>query len=234
MKIKTKICIIGLMLAGFCALEASIRSERGVDFEKFIEPRVNGSLYLNMNGQASIDIAILVNEQGEIDDWLTIRTNDRILISSVGNVIDKWKLKPAMYEGKPSWSYTELHIEFIQSGAVINIGIQEAVVGLFHNMHDDFEMVVPFSNLDSIPKPIVMETPVLHSSMFRKNIGRTVKFEFFIDENGNVRMPIVKESNAENTATAIILESLLKWKFEAPRKNGTKVATKAVIPFDVK
>jgi hypothetical protein len=234
MKIKIKICIIGLMLAGFCALDAAKLSEKGIKFEKFIEPTVNGSLYLDMNGQASIDIAILVNEQGEIDDWIPLRTNDKLLINSIGNVIDKWRLKPAMFEGKPSWCYTELHVEFMQTGAVVNIGIQEAVISMFHTMHDDFALVVPFSDLDSIPKPIVMETPTLSSNLFSNNIGRTVKFEFFIDEDGNVRMPIVKESSAERMATAIILDSLLKWKFEAPTKNGTRVATRAIIPFDVK
>ena len=234
MKIKTKICILGVMLAGVCALDAARKTGSEAVFDKFVEPIVVGSNYLDLKGEASIDIAVLINEEGIVDDWLTLRTNDRLLISAIGNVIGDWRFKPTIRNGEPSWSYTEFQIVFRKSGTIVNMGIPESVMGFFHTFTDDFQLTVPFRELDSIPKPISMETPTLHSSLFRNNIGKKVKFEFFIDRDGNVRMPIVKESTTENTATAIILESLLKWKFEPPTKNGVRVATKAVIPFDVK
>ena len=235
MKIKTKIWMLGLMLAGFCAVNAATeQATRKVIFNKFVEPVVTGSTYLDMKGEASIDIAVLVDEQGRVDDWLPLRTNDRVLVAAIRNVIDSWIFQPTMYNGEPSWSYTEFRIDFKKTGGVVNMSIPEAIMGFFHTWIDDFQLVVPFKELDSIPKPIKMETPSLDRDMFRNNLGKTVKFEFFIDEDGNVRMPIVKESTAENMAAAVILESLLKWKFEPPTRNGVRVSTKAIIPFDVK
>lgn len=234
MKIKTKICILGVILAGVCALDAAKKPQKEISFDKFVEPVVLGSTFLDMKGEASIDIAVLINEEGIVDDWLPLRTNDKLLIASINNVIGEWRFKPVMRDGEPSWSYLEFQIMFRKSGAIVNMSILESVIGFFHAWVDDFHLMVPFRELDSIPKPISMEAPTLHSSIFQNNIGKTVKFEFFIDQDGNVRMPIVKESTTENQATAIILDSLLKWKFEPPTKNGVKVATKAIIPFDVR
>lgn len=234
MNIKNKIWVVVLAVAGVCALQASNNVKKGVIFQKFIEPQINGSLYLDINGHASIDVAILFNDQGYVDDWLTVRTNDKLLIKSISNVIDGWKFNPPMLDGESSWGYIELNLFFLKKGGVLTITPREAVLALFNIMNDDFQMVVPFKELDRIPKPIMMEAPALHKSLYNNNSGKTVLFEFFIDKEGKVRMPLVKESSTENVVTAIILESLLKWKFEPPTHKGVRVATKASIPFNVK
>jgi hypothetical protein len=224
---------IGLVLMGVCALNAASRSIKGVVFENFLEPAVNGSVYLDLNGYASIDIAILIDDQGCVNDWLTLRTNDKLLIASVANVIDMWNFEAPTLAGEPSWSYIELNISFQGSGRVVTINPTMAVQSLFNLVRDDFYMVVPFSELDMIPEPIIMDAPVLHSSLLENNSGKTVRFQFFIDAEGNVRMPIVKESETENVVTAVILESLLKWKFAPPTRYGEHVGTIAMIPFNI-
>ena len=225
------------LLAAIAACFVSLghaREGNELKFEEYRDPVIVKSLYLDVNGRGSIDIAILFDDQGNAHDWLPLRTNDKTFVRAVGRAIEHWRIEPPQYEGEQSWCYTELSIEFRQSGAVVSITAAEAVMSFFKTMRDDIRMVVPFSELDRIPKPIEMDTPAVHTSLGERNRGRTVRFEFFIDQDGNVRMPIVKDSETENIVTAIILESLLNWKFEPPTRHGVPVSTKAIVPFKVK
>jgi hypothetical protein len=230
MNTKTKILILALAVS---AASAAYAQQEKI-LLRYVEPAVVNSTYLDINGEASIDIAVLINDEGYVDDWITLRTNDRVLISAINNVIEKWRFVPATMDGEPSWSYRELIFHFEKRGSVITMTTMESVMSFFKLLNDDHILVVPFRELDRIPAPVVMDKPVLHTSMLENHRGKTVKFEFFIDDKGKVRMPIVKESDAGNQVTAILLESLLKWEFEPPVKNGRRVATKAVIPFLVK
>jgi hypothetical protein len=223
------------LLSTLCLLTAKAAKEvdENAILSHYVAPRVNNSTYLDINGEASIDLAILINDEGMVDDWITLRTNDHSIITAIRNVISQWRFHPSTHQGEPAWSYRELHIRFEKSGSIVNITPMNAAYSMFNTLNDNHILVVPFQELDRIPVPVAMENPMLHKSLLDQHRGRTVKFEFFIDEKGKVRMPIVKESDAGNQVTAILLESLLKWEFEPPMKNGRRVATKAVIPFVV-
>lgn len=210
------------------------KDETSLVFEKFVKPWIHDSLYLNVNGVATIDGAFLFNEEGYVDDWVPIRTNDMKLIQSINNVVKDWKIEPVTLNGEPSWSYIEFQIRFVSEGAVVSLTPLEAVISFTKSMRDDFHLVIPFHELDAIPKPIKMETPRISTQLAKDNSGETVKFEFFIDQEGKVRIPIVKEEyNTEEIAAAIMLESLLKWEFEPPTRRGRPVITRAVIPFRI-
>lgn len=210
------------------------KNEKTLVFEKFVKPWVLDSLYLNVNGVATIHGAFLFNDEGYVDDWVPIRTNDMKLIQSINNVVNDWKIEPAELDGQPSWSYIEFEIRFVSEGTVVSLTPLEAVVSFTKSMRDDFDLVVPFRELDAIPKPIKMETPRMSPQLIKGSSGETVTFEFFIDQHGKVRIPIVKEEfNTEELAAAIMLESLLKWEFEPPTRNGRPVITRAMIPFRI-
>ncbi|MEQ9823911.1 MAG: hypothetical protein ABQ298_05965 [Puniceicoccaceae bacterium] len=224
--------LLGVGMLPGQALRAN--DEKVLVFEKFVKPWIHDSLYLNVNGVATIDGAFLFNDKGYVDDWVPIRTNDMKLIQSINNVIGEWKIEPVTYNGEPSWSYIEFQIRFVNEGAVVSLTPLEAVISFTKSMRDDFHLVIPFRDLDSIPKPIHMETPRISPQLARDSSGETVTFEFFIDQKGKVRIPIIKEDyNTEELAAAIMLESLLKWEFEPPTRNGKAVITRAVIPFRI-
>jgi len=224
--------IIASLLGGaITSFAQSDDAEKTLVFEKYTKPWANNSQFLNVNGNASIDIAVLFNDQGYVDDWVPIRTNDIKLIQSIRNVIGEWKITAPLDDGVPLWTYVNLEVKFQQDGAVVSLTPMEAAMRMSGSLHDDFQLLVPFRELDSIPTPIQMEQPKLTQRLVENNSGAVVKFEFFIDENGKVRMPIVKECDTEEIAAAIMLDSLLKWKFEPPTRKGKPVMTKAIIPF---
>lgn len=227
------ILIALISLTFHSGLAANADDDQTLVFEKFVKPWIADSTFLNVNGIASIDVAVLFNEQGIVDDWVPIRTNDIKLVQSIRNVIEDWKIRPPIMQGEPSWSFVSLQVEFQHRGAVVSLTPVETLMSATGSMRDDIDIVVPFSELDTIPKPIEMESPKLSRQLLENNSGMTVEFEFFIDEEGSVRMPIVREIETEELAAAIMLDSLLKWKFEAPTKRGKPVMTRAVVPFKI-
>ncbi len=235
MKRKTITLIILTLAPLFCGIFQSYGKEdsdkQQLVFEKFSKPWMNDSQFLKVNGYATIDVAFLFNDQGYVEDWVALRANDPKLIRSLNSVVGDWKIKPPMYEGKPSWAYMEFTVRFVNEGAVVSMSPIETLMSMTGSMNDDFIYLVPFSELDSIPTPIEMDQPKLSPKLVQGSPGATVKFEFFIDQEGKVRMPIVKEFETEEMAAAIMLESLLKWRFEPPTRKGRPVMTRAVVPF---
>ena len=231
---KNKLIIVSLCLfAVVGCLTAKSSSKDTMVLNKFVEPFVGGSKYLEINGRATIDLAILADDQGKVDDWIPIRTHDMMFVDAIERVIDEWIFEPSMIDGEPVWSYFEVKIVFDSSGSIVSLLAGDAVVSLYNMMRDDHHIVVPFKELDRIPAPVEMKTPPVHTSLVRRNAGNEVKFQFFIDQEGNVRLPVVKELDTEIVVAGIILETLMDWKFEPPTKNGKPVMTRAVVPFRV-
>jgi len=60
-------------------------------------------------------------------------------------------------------------------------------------------------------------------------------FEFYIDESGNVRIPMLREAEAsddiEEELLVIVQDALMKWKFRPPKKNGKPVVVRVAQPI---
>ena len=228
-----KILIVLMVSVSAFGLSLNADDEKTLVFEKFVKPWIADSTFLNVNGVASINVAVLFDDKGVVEDWIPIRTNDLKLVQSIRNVINEWRIKPPIMKGEPSWSFVSLQVRFEHRGAVVSMTPVETLMSLTGSLRDDFHLLVPFSELDSIPKPIEMESPRLSTQLLENNSGQVVEFEFFIDREGKVRMPIVREFEAEEVAAAIMMESLLKWRFEPPTRRGEPVMTRAVVPFKI-
>jgi len=63
-------------------------------------------------------------------------------------------------------------------------------------------------------------------------------FELFIDENGNVRMPTLRDNERseriDEQLLVIAQDALLQWKFEPPRRRGKPVVVSVAQPIHFK
>lgn len=198
-------------------------------------PGVIDSLYLDINGEVSITLAVLFNDQGLVDDWIPVRTNDVKMVQYIRQVIGDWKMYPPIDESDaPQWSYYEFEIKFENKSVILDLTVMESVMNFFNLAKDDIFLVVPYNALDSAPKLIVSATPELPKELLQTSAGKTLEIQFFIDKDGNVRLPVVKQSDVEPISKGILLDTLKSWKFETPMRNGKPVATRAIVPFQIK
>jgi len=234
MKRTLKTILAGIMAASL-SLGSSLAAKRSgeIVFTNYTDPKVYNSKYLNLNGEASIDIAVLFDDEGKVDDWIPIRANDDLLVDSIERVIDQWEIDPMDDNGVAIWKYLEFNVNFTSSGTVVDLNLADSILAKFNLLKDDIHFVVPFSKLDNIPHPIDMDSPLVHSSLIETDSEGVLKFQFFIDENGEVRIPLLKESDTKLVVAGIVMETLMKWKFEPPTHKGKAVMTRAVIPFEI-
>ena len=85
--------------------------------------------------------------------------------------------------------------------------------------------VCTLPQLDHAPAPLRTVNPVYPSELARSSRGGHVLVEFYIDEQGRVRIPSVAretiEANAELAAVAVTAVS--QWQFAPPVSNGRPV-----------
>ena len=83
--------------------------------------------------------------------------------------------------------------------------------------------------LDRTPTPIKIVKPVYPGRLARSSHGGHVTVEFYIDEQGRVRLASVDrqtiEANEELAAAAVT--AVEQWQFEPPLMNGRPVLTLA-------
>jgi TonB family protein len=85
-------------------------------------------------------------------------------------------------------------------------------------------------DLDHIPTPVEVVAPVAKL----EGAPRSVTVEFYIDEQGRVRMPAVDREAADDTLAAAAVAAVEKWRFEPPVRKGRPVLVFAEQPFNFK
>ncbi len=97
-------------------------------------------------------------------------------------------------------------------------------------------MARTLSQLDRTPTPIKIVRPAYPKTLARSSRGGHVTVEFYIDEQGHVRMPSVDrqtiEANEELAAAAVT--AVEQWQFEPPLLKGRPVLTLAQQDFSFK
>ncbi len=81
------------------------------------------------------------------------------------------------------------------------------------------------ADLDENPRSVVRTPPVTPFEMRRAGIKGDVIMEFIIDQAGNVRDPVILQSNHPAFEQAAI-DAVLKWKFKPGRKGGAAQNTR--------
>ena len=85
-------------------------------------------------------------------------------------------------------------------------------------------------DIDALPKPLVRVAPRNPAPLTEPSLTGRVRLEFYIDEEGNVRMPVVVTADDERLGWAAI-GAVAKWRFEVPRRGGYPVLVRAQQDF---
>ena len=206
--------------------------ENHIVFQNMPTPGVIDSLYLDVNGEVAITLAVLFDDQGIVNDWMPLHTNDIKMVDYIAGVIKEWKMYPPLdADGQPQWSYYEFELKLKNDSVILNLTVMESVMNFFDLQKGEIYLVVPFQKLDTPPKLLKGSQPELPRELLQKNSGQTLEIQCFIDKNGNVRLPVIKQSDLEPAVKGILLDTLLSWNFEPPMLKETPVATRAIIPF---
>src|ERR1700694_5296778 len=184
-----------------------------------------------LNGDATV--AIDVDKDGRLTDWLVTAYSRKEFADSAVAALQRWQYEPPRLKGKPWASVQELRLEYTRTGVVVNLTGFEA----FGNLIDELTKAqyvyrtYALRELDRIPTPVTVVSPVVSPAvappLARDQTKHAVTVEFYIDQEGRVRVRSVAREEAGTVYAASALKAVRQWRFEPPLYQGRAVLVRA-------
>jgi len=180
-----------------------------------------------------VQVVISVDAKGQLTDLLVVGYTNPEFGDAVAAALKTWTYEPAHFHGQPWASRVDLLITFKSevSVMVVNLGLHywERMTGHW----DQYTYkAYKLGDLDRIPTPVTVVQPVLPRGDAARGGAHDVTVEFFIDEEGRVRVPTVERDQASDIYAAVMLAAVEQWRFEPPRRHGRPVLVLAQQEFN--
>ena len=189
------------------------------------------------SGAASI--AVAVDEKGMMTDYLVTAYSHPAFAESAVAALRKWTFEPMRIHGTPSSSKTDLTFNFEVDGVVVvSMNALDSPELIWFKIAPNslaYRACTP-AQLSRAPSPTKVVRPHYPADLARSSRGGRVFVDFYIDEQGHVRMPSVSREAYETSGVlaSIAVSTLSQWEFEPPVANGRNVLVRAQQAFDFK
>lgn len=182
--------------------------------------------------QGDAKVVIDVDEDGRLTDLLVTGYSRKEFADAAVEVLRRWEYVPPSLNGRPWASVRELQFDYSRSGVIVNFTGTEAMdnhLGQLLQLSDTYRTYA-LRDLDRIPTPVHVVSP-LAPALAPGAAAQTVTVEFYIDEQGRVRLPSVTRAEANNVYAACALAAVRQWRFAPPLVNGRPVLVLATQQF---
>jgi TonB family protein len=172
-----------------------------------------------MNGDATV--AIRVDRDGKLTDCLVTEYSRKEFADTAVSELKAWSYVPPRVNGSPWSSVQEVHFDFSRTGVVVSVSALDFDINRVDEMAEGSYSYHSrtLRELDRIPTPIHVVSPVSPAPVAGES-KRTVTVDFYIDEEGQVRMPSVSRAEVGTDYAACALDAVRQWRFEPPLFRG--------------
>jgi TonB family protein len=221
--------LVGLVLAGLPAASGAadnVKPLRILPTEDPIFPQ-NPEAADYPWGQGTA--VILVDEHGQLLDVLVQRATNESFAEATERALRLWRYEPARRNGEPISARQVVTLNFEARGVAVSM-----TRGSFLTRRLD--MVTGVRSRDRFASPRQLDAPlqVLEAVPPRAPApaaeGASVVLDFFVDETGRPRMPVVLSAASDQHALAA-MEALEHWRFAPPKRGGRPVIVHAKQEF---
>lgn len=186
--------------------------------------------------EGSAVFAIYINQYGGLEDYLLLEASHVDFAKAVEKVLPDWSYSVPLVDGEVASIVSRIKVKFERGKGVIYESTGYSNILGHINSHfadDEAYRIFALDELDSIPIPTHMEKPSFHVDLLEERDIVNAVFEFFIDTEGNVRIPTLREADdkVDERLLVIAQNALLQWKFQPPMHKGKPVVAKAAQPF---
>lgn len=186
-----------------------------------------------------VRVAVQIDPDGRLADYLVTAYSHPAFVDGAVASVKKWRFEPARIHGSPRSATAEYTFNYEAEGVVVVDMTDQTIAELLRMTiapNSQAFMARTLSQLDRTPTPIKIVRPAYPKTLARSSRGGRVTVEFYIDEQGHVRMPSVDrqtiEANEELAAAAVT--AVEQWQFEPPLLKGRPVLTLAQQDFSFK
>lgn len=209
-----------LSLPGLGSLAGPERSDDniGIEIEQVGVLVYPPMMLYNAIYSGEVSAVISVDEKGVLTDYLVTGYTDQAFADTAVMALKRWNYKPARVRGRAQSSRADILFQFKDQGVIVqNLPgalEQRALTGYMQGRY--IYQPCKLRELDRIPTPVHVVRPAIKSDGSKHN----VTVEFYIDEEGKVRMPAVAQESADDDFAAAAVSAVEQWRFEPPLRRG--------------
>jgi len=180
-------------------------------------PQLNNSAV--MNGAATVTVR--VDQDGRLTDYLVTEYSRKEFADTAVAALKAWRYDPPRVNGVKWSSVQEVHFDFSRTGVVVSLSGLDIIMNRFDEITKGQYAYRSraLRELDRIPTPVHVVAPVSPALTLGEK-KRTVAVDFYIDEEGRVRMPTVSRADVDTACGACALDAVKQWRFEPPLYQG--------------
>lgn len=211
-----------------CTAAVAFAKNTPVRIEQTVESQFPVSLTLTAITSGEAHVMISVDADGKLSDMLVTGFTHAAFADEAISLLKSWRFSPAIVDGQPVGSRLELIIQFSSRGRVITLTPMESAAALTQGIFPVAltRRVCSARELDHPIELLHVENP-FHPGNDRhadQPSGATL-VDFYVDEKGTARMPVVVETTDRSYAQAAV-DALGRWRFSAPTRAGKPVAVR--------
>lgn len=213
--------------------QANTTTDKDIVIDRVVDPIYPIKLGAMGIAEGSVTVIISVDNTGKMMDWVPVSATKPEFVRSVANVIDHWEFKPAYKNGEPVASAISVSVKFRNDSVVMSMNGIQMVQALMNSYTDpkEYSLIARYSELDSIPEPVNIIQPGIDPAIPENNRNGEVVIGFFIDSDGQVRMPIMMECKGDIRLANSAYDALAQWKFAPPLSRGRPTMVRASQKF---
>lgn len=228
-----------LCLALPSAMLAETTDYTPVKFNQTEDPVFPRSLVTAGIKSGAASVAVAVDENGRMTDYLVTAYSHPAFAESALAALKKWTFEPMRIHGAARNSKTDLTFRFeVEGVVVVSMSALESADLIRFRIAPGSEAYSTYrpQQLSHAPKPTKVVNPAYTRDLALSSHGGKVSVEFYIDEQGHVRMPSVsRETNdANEELAAMVVSTVAQWEFEPPLSDGKPVLVRAQQSFNFK
>lgn len=212
----------------FAAASACAGNITPLQIEQTMDAQFPASLSFSTITSGEARVVINVDFEGKLADLMVTSYTHKAFADEALMLLKHWRYSPATLDGEPIGVRVEISMNFQSTGRVVSLSAMDTVDALTSHMRPAV-LVSRISTHEELDRPVA---PVQTISPFHPGAakltpqtkGSTV-VDFYVDENGRTRMPVVVDTTDNAYANASV-EALRQWRFSAPTRKGEPVAVR--------
>lgn len=223
MKTALRLFVVSAALASVLGAQT-----KPLGIEQTVEAQFPHALALSPITEGEARVIINVDADGNLADLLVTGYTHKSFADEAVNALKAWRYTPAMDRGQPVGVRMELKFAFEAKGRVVSLMAVETPEVLHRMMGIRDTLITNVAGLNELDRPLAPvnpESPRYPAKAGATNQPSTVLVDFYVDEKGLPRMPVVIDSSHVNYSLAAV-DALSRWRFTAPTRAGKPVAVR--------
>jgi outer membrane biosynthesis protein TonB len=230
--LRTAVLCPGVLSMLFCACVLGFAAEN--------KPDANGNRPLQIIRRAKLDfpskligagvtsgevmLYLDVDAEGKLADHLIVAYTHFEFANMVSKTVARWRFAPAMIGGRAVAATVALNLRFEVDGLMVSE--QTTAEQPTTPFGEYMFRARALNELDRVPRPLVTHAPLNPAGAGEPAVTGRARVDFFIDEQGRVRMPRVAFADDERLGWSAVA-AIAKWEFEVPHRSGFPVLARA-------